>query len=46
MKEGISIFVLKQTLSLSIAEEIFRKADQIKPGSFQTLDAKALRLVG
>ena len=28
------------------AEEIFRKADQIQPGSFQTLDAKALRLVG
>lgn len=28
------------------AQEIFRKADQIKPGSFQTLDAKALRLVG
>ncbi|KAF3889914.1 MULTISPECIES: molybdate ABC transporter substrate-binding protein [Nostocales] len=28
------------------AQEIFRKIDDLKPGSFQTLDAKALRLVG
>ncbi|NMF63744.1 molybdate ABC transporter substrate-binding protein [Brasilonema octagenarum] len=28
------------------AQEIFRKADTLRPGSFQTLDAKALRLVG
>ncbi len=28
------------------AQEIFRKADKLKAGSFQTLDAKALRLVG
>ena len=28
------------------AEEIFGKADQIRPGSFQTLEDKALRLVG
>jgi molybdate transport system substrate-binding protein len=28
------------------AQEIFRKIDRLQPGSFQTLDAKALRLVG
>ncbi|WP_339381422.1 substrate-binding domain-containing protein, partial [Brasilonema bromeliae] len=28
------------------AQEIFRKADELRPGSFETLDAKALRLVG
>ncbi|MBD2775200.1 molybdate ABC transporter substrate-binding protein [Iningainema tapete] len=28
------------------AQEIFQKADSIKPGSFQILDSKALRLVG
>ncbi|MBW4596686.1 MAG: molybdate ABC transporter substrate-binding protein [Brasilonema angustatum HA4187-MV1] len=28
------------------AQEIFRKADTLRPGSFQTLDTKALRLVG
>jgi ABC-type molybdate transport system substrate-binding protein len=28
------------------AQEIFRKADTLRPGSFKTLDAKALRLVG
>ncbi len=28
------------------AQEIFRKANELRPGSFQTLDAKALRLVG
>ncbi|MBW4567465.1 MAG: molybdate ABC transporter substrate-binding protein [Tolypothrix carrinoi HA7290-LM1] len=27
-------------------QEIFRKADQIKPGSFQILDTKAVRLTG
>lgn len=28
------------------AQEIFQKADSIKPGSFEILDSKALRLVG
>lgn len=27
-------------------EQVFQKADVLRPGSFQTLDAKALRLVG